>query len=186
MKRVFDILLAIFLCFPLAPLFLIISLLVKLTSQGPALHRSKRVGRNGVIFLMPKFRSMFINTPNVATHLLKDSSSHITKLGSFLRKTSLDEIPQLASVIKGEMSFVGPRPALFNQYDLISMRDQLKINNLRPGITGWAQINGRDEISIEEKIKLDAHYLKHQNIWLDIRIIVLTISKVFLSSNVKH
>lgn len=185
-KRLFDLILSfligIILFFP----FLIICLAVKLTSKGPILHLSKRIGKNNKIFLMPKFRSMRIDTPQVATHLLENPSMYLTPIGGFLRKSSLDELPQLLSVIQGHMSFVGPRPALFNQDDLKDMRTQRNVHTLTPGITGWAQINGRDELPIPVKVQFDEYYLKHQSLGLDIKIIFLTAYKVFKSEGVSH
>jgi O-antigen biosynthesis protein WbqP len=186
MKRAFDIFLG---C--LATLFLIVPMLllamgVCLTSKGPALYWSDRVGRNNVIFKMPKFRSMRMGTPAVATHLLADARSHLTPIGSFLRKSSLDELPQLWSILAGDMSFVGPRPALFNQYDLIGLRTEQGIHTLVPGLTGWAQVNGRDELPIPQKVALDAEYLKHQDLWLDVKILWLTFLNVMLRDGVSH
>jgi len=186
MKRVLDLLFAITLLAPLLPVLIIISILIKVTSRGPAIYWSKRVGINNNLFMMPKFRSMHVNAPQVATHLLSDSQKHITTIGAFLRKTSLDELPQLYSVIRGDMSFVGPRPALFNQDDLIKLRTSQGIEKLKPGITGWAQINGRDELPIPKKVDLDKYYLEHQSLALDIKILFLTAYKVFKSEGVSH
>ena len=187
MKRIFDFSLALFLSFVFLVPFILIALIVKITSKGPALHWSKRVGKGNSIFLMPKFRSMYINTPQLATHLLSEQSQNfITPIGSFLRKTSLDEIPQLISILKGDMSFVGPRPALYNQDDLVEQRTKLGVDNLVPGLTGWAQINGRDEIPIPQKVQLDKYYLDHQGFFFDIKIMVLTFFKVLLKSDVQH
>ena len=161
-------------------------MLVKLSSQGPALYWSQRVGKNGVIFDMPKFRTMKIETPQLASHLLDDPEMYYTKIGKFLRKTSLDELPQLFSVFKGDMDFVGPRPALFNQYDLIKKRDNSNVNRIRPGITGWAQVNGRDELSIDEKVKFDKEYLEKLSLCFDFYIIWLTFLKVFKRDGVSH
>ena len=164
MKRVFDLVLAalagIFLLLPV----LMVAVLVRLTSKGPALYWSDRVGRNNTIFKMPKFRSMRIGTPAVATHLLRDPDSYLTPIGSFLRKSSLDELPQLLSIIKGDMSFVGPRPALFNQHDLIELRTRSGVHKLLPGLTGWAQINGRDELPIPQKVALDVEYFQNRSL----------------------
>lgn len=165
--------------------FWIIVVLVKITSPGPAIHWSKRIGKNNQIFLMPKFRTMRIDTPQVATHLL-DGKSYLTPIGGFLRKSSLDEIPQLISVIKGDMSLVGPRPALFNQYDLMELRTKHGVHTLLPGVTGWAQINGRDELSIPEKVEFDADYLKRKSLGFDIKIIFLTALKVVLRKGISH
>jgi O-antigen biosynthesis protein WbqP len=157
--RVFEIFFAVLLILVFFPLILLMAFLVKVTSKGPALHWSKRVGINNKLFLMPKFRTMEINTPQLATHLMAKEKSYLTPIGGFLRQTSLDELPQLISIIKGDMSFIGPRPALYNQDDLIALRTKFNIHTLRPGITGWAQINGRDEISIEKKVELEKEYL---------------------------
>lgn len=165
--------------------FWIIVILVKLTSPGPAIHWSKRIGKNNQIFLMPKFRTMRIDTPQVATHLL-DGKSYLTPIGGFLRKSSLDEIPQLISVLKGDMSLVGPRPALFNQYDLMELRTKHGVHTLLPGVTGWAQINGRDELSIPEKVEYDADYLKRKSLSFDVKIIFLTALKVVLRKGISH
>lgn len=165
--------------------FWIIVLLVKITSPGPAIHWSKRVGKNNHIFLMPKFRTMQMNTPQVATHLL-NGKSYLTPIGGFLRKTSLDEIPQLISVLKGDMSLVGPRPALFNQYDLIELRTKHGVHTLLPGVTGWAQVNGRDELSISEKVKFDTDYLKKKSLSMHFKILTLTALRVVLRNNISH
>ena len=186
MKRFFDFLLALVLSISLAPLFLLIAALVGLTSKGHFLYWSDRVGVGNSIFRMPKFRTMHANVPIVATHLLNDPASFLTPFGGFFRKSSLDELPQLWSILKGDMSFVGPRPSLFNQDDLIALRECYCINQLRPGLTGWAQVNGRDEISIEDKVALDAYYLKNQSFWLDIKILWLTLIKVVCREGVSH
>ena len=162
------------------------SIAVKLTSKGPVLYWSDRVGRHNKIFQMPKFRSMLVGTPAVATHLLTNPSAVLTPIGSFLRKTSLDELPQLWSILKGDMSLVGPRPALFNQYDLISLRTEKGIDVLAPGLTGWAQINGRDEIPIEQKVAFDAEYIAKQSLFFDIKILWLTVLKVIHRDGVSH
>lgn len=186
LKRVFDLVLATI----LLPIFflpiLIVAGLVKMTSPGPILYWSDRVGLNNHIFRMPKFRSMQIGSPIVATHLLSNPDQFLTGIGGFLRKSSLDELPQLWSIFKGDMSFVGPRPALFNQDDLIGARTELGIHQIRPGITGWAQVNGRDEIAIPEKVALDHEYLLRQSFWFDIQIIGLTIMKVLSREDVSH
>lgn len=186
MKRIFDLVLAvalgIFLLLPLA----LIALSVGLTSSGPILYWSDRVGRNNTIFKMPKFRSMQSETPALATHLLDDPDVYLTTVGSFLRKSSLDELPQLWSIIKGDMSFVGPRPALFNQYDLIQLRTRAGVHKLLPGLTGWAQINGRDELSIPQKVALDIEYLKKKSFGFDVKIIILTAFAVLRRDNVAH
>lgn len=186
MKRLFDFVLAVVLAAVLALPMLIISMAVRVTSAGPALYWSERVGRGNRIFRMPKFRSMFIGTPAVATHLLRDAATHVTPVGAFLRKSSLDELPQVWSVLVGDMSFVGPRPALFNQDDLIAARAELGIEQLRPGITGWAQINGRDELAIPEKVRLDAEYLTRQSFWFDLMILWLTFWRVLARKGVSH
>lgn len=186
MKRIFDFLssavaIGIFLV-PIA----VVALLVKITSQGPVIYWSDRVGRNNRIFRMPKFRTMRVGTPAVATHLLADPRSVLTPVGSFLRKSSLDELPQLWSILCGNMSVVGPRPALFNQQDLIDLRTTCGVSQLLPGLTGWAQVNGRDELPIAEKVKLDVEYMQKQSLAFDLRIIVLTILKVVRRDGVTH
>jgi O-antigen biosynthesis protein WbqP len=186
MKRLFDLSLALFAALILAVPVLLVAALVRLTSPGPALYWSDRVGRFNTIFKMPKFRSMQVGTPAVATHLLADPNAYLTPIGSFLRKSSLDELPQLWSILAGDMSFVGPRPALFNQHDLIELRTRLGVHTLVPGLTGWAQINGRDELPIPEKVKLDAEYLQRQSLWFDIRILWLTFLKVVRRDGVTH
>jgi O-antigen biosynthesis protein WbqP len=186
MKRVFDIFLGCLAALVLFVPVLLVAMAVRLTSKGPALYWSDRVGRNNVIFKMPKFRSMRVGTPAVATHLLADARSHLTPIGSFLRKSSLDELPQLWSILAGDMSFVGPRPALFNQQDLIAMRTEQGVHTLVPGLTGWAQVNGRDELPIPEKVKLDVAYLQRQSLWFDIRILWLTFVKVLRRDGVSH
>lgn len=168
----------------LSPLFLVISILIKLESKGPIFFKQERVGKDNINFNIYKFRSMRTDTPDVATHLLSDPDIFITRIGKFIRKTSIDELPQLINVIKGEMLFVGPRPALYNQYDLIELRTDCRVDSLYPGITGWAQINGRDEVDIEEKVELDEFYLKNKNILFDIKIVMLTIIKVFKSEGI--
>ena len=186
MKRVFDIFLGCLAALILLVPVLLVAMAVRLTSKGPALYWSDRVGRNNVIFKMPKFRSMRVGTPAVATHLLADARSHLTPIGSFLRKSSLDELPQLWSILAGDMSFVGPRPALFNQHDLIALRTEQGVHILVPGLTGWAQVNGRDELPIPEKVKLDVAYLQRQSLWFDIRILWLTFVKVLRRDGVSH
>tara|TARA_B100000780_G_C20903997_1_gene359811 strand:- start:15 stop:578 length:564 start_codon:yes stop_codon:yes gene_type:complete len=185
-KRISDIFLSLVLLFILAIPILVVAITIKLESRGPAFFYSKRVGKNKNIFLMPKFRSMKINTPQVATNLLNNSKNYITKFGNFIRKTSLDEIPQLFSILKGDMTFVGPRPALFNQYDLINLREKFGLNILTPGLTGWAQVNGRDELSISQKVKIELFYKKNQSIILDIKILYLTFLKVIKMKDIKH
>ncbi len=186
MKRLFDIVLGLVLIVVFSPLMLLIAIIIKLSSKGPVLFWSKRVGRNSVLFTMPKFRTMHIDTPNVATHLLKESSSYITWIGSFLRKSSLDELPQLWSILCGKMSFIGPRPALFNQDDLISLRKQEGVDQLYPGLTGWAQINGRDELSIPEKVELDKYYLRNKSFFLDLKILFITFFIIFDKQGIAH
>jgi O-antigen biosynthesis protein WbqP len=186
MKRILDLLCSLIALMLLAPLILLVSLAVKLTSKGPVFYWSDRVGKHNKLFKMPKFRSMLVGTPAVATHLLTNPSAVLTPIGSFLRKTSLDELPQLWSILKGDMSLVGPRPALFNQYDLISLRTEQGIHVLAPGLTGWAQINGRDEIPIEQKVAFDAEYLTRQSLFFDIRILWLTVLKVIHRDGVSH
>ena len=185
-KRVFDVLLALAACLVLAVPMLLVYVAVRLTSPGPALYWSDRVGRRNKIFEMPKFRSMRVGTPTVATHLLADAKSHLTPIGSFLRKSSLDELPQLWSIVVGDMSFVGPRPALFNQYDLIALRTHHGVHKLVPGLTGWAQVNGRDELPIPDKVKLDVEYLHKQSLPFDMRILWMTFVKVLYGDGVFH
>ncbi len=185
-KRVFDFFLALLLSVIFLPLMLLVAIGVKLTSKGPIIFWSQRVGRNNQLFWMPKFRTMLIETPNVATHLLAGANSYLTPVGGFLRKSSLDELPQLWSVLVGDMSFVGPRPALYNQDDLIAMRTQKGVDALIPGITGWAQVNGRDELDLSTKVSLDAEYLKRQSAHFDLYILGLTVLKVFKSEGVSH
>ena len=186
MKRLFDLavvlIAAVFLALPI--LFVAIS--VRLTSQGPALYWSDRVGRHNRIYIMPKFRSMRIDTPAVATHLLQNPGQWLTPIGSFLRKSSLDELPQLWSILKGDMSFVGPRPALFNQDDLIALRTEKGVHELLPGLTGWAQVNGRDELPIPQKVQLDVEYLQRRSFLFDLKIIWMTALKVFARDGVSH
>ena len=185
-KRVFDVLLGLSACLVLAVPLLLVWVAVRLTSTGAALYWSNRVGRHNQIFKMPKFRSMQVGTPSVATHLLPNAASHLTPIGSFLRMSSLDELPQLWSIVVGDMSFVGPRPALFNQHDLIALRTQHGVHKLVPGLTGWAQVNGRDELPIPDKVKLDAEYAHLQSLLFDIRIIWLTLLKVLHRDGVSH
>lgn len=186
MKRVFDVLLVLVASVVLLLPIAVVALLVRLTSPGPALYWSDRLGRNNVIFKMPKFRSMRVGTPAVATHLLADPASHLTPIGSFLRKSSLDELPQLWSILVGDMSFVGPRPALFNQQDLIDLRTQHGVDSLLPGLTGWAQVNGRDELPIPQKVALDVEYLQRRSLVFDVRILWLTFVKVLRRDGVSH
>jgi O-antigen biosynthesis protein WbqP len=186
MKRIFDVLLVLLsICFLSIPLF-IVATAVRLTSFGPILYWSDRVGKNNQIFKMPKFRSMRVGTPTVATDKLANPASYLTPIGSFLRKSSLDELPQLWSILVGDMSFVGPRPALYNQNDLIALRTEHGVEKLIPGLTGWAQVNGRDELPLVKKVKLDVSYLNQQSFWLDIRILWMTFVKVIHRENVTH
>lgn len=186
MKRMLDLLLGVVVGILLLVPLVIVATAVRLTSKGPALYWSDRVGRNNIIFKMPKFRSMRVGTPAVATHLLANPKTHLTPIGSFLRKSSLDELPQLWSILVGDMSFVGPRPALFNQHDLIELRTQKNVHTLVPGLTGWAQVNGRDELPIPQKVALDAEYLQRQGFWFDIKILWLTFLKVVQRDGVSH
>jgi len=186
MKTVFDKFFSLFLILLLFFPILLISIAVKLSSDGPVIHWSDRIGQNNINFKMPKFRSMIMVTPDVPTHLLNNPEIYLTKFGKFLRISSLDEIPQLYSILKGDMSFVGPRPALFSQNDLINKRIENGIDKLKPGITGWAQINGRDELSISEKVSLDFEYLKRQSFLFDMKILWLTLVKVLKHENVLH
>ena len=186
MKRIFDLLLGVAILALLVAPMLLISIAVRFSSKGPALYWSDRVGKNNKIFKMPKFRSMLIGTPAVATHLLDNPDSYLSPIGGFLRRSSLDELPQLFSVLKGDMSFVGPRPALFNQDDLISLRTEEGVEKLLPGITGWAQVNGRDELSIPDKVALDTEYLNNQSFWLDMKILWMTLLRVIKSDGVHH
>jgi O-antigen biosynthesis protein WbqP len=186
MKLFFDVffgyILLVFLIVPMT----FVAVVVRLTSKGPVFYWSNRVGKDNRIFKMPKFRSMLIDTPAVATHLLDNPDTYLSPIGGFLRSTSLDELPQLFSVLKGDMSFVGPRPALFNQDDLIALRREKGIDKLLPGITGWAQVNGRDELSIPDKVALDVEYLNHQSFWFDVKILWMTFLKVVKRDGVSH
>jgi len=186
MKRLFDLCMASVLLFVLFIPLLLIAICVRITSSGPALYWSDRVGRNNEIFRMPKFRSMKIETKPIPTHLMSNPENYLTLIGGFLRKSSLDELPQLFSVLRGDLSFVGPRPALFNQQDLIELRTERGIDKLIPGITGWAQVNGRDELSIPDKVKYDEEYLKRHTFLFDLRILWLTLLGVFFSRGVSH
>jgi len=186
MKRLFDISCSLSALVLLSLPMLIIAILAKLTSPGPILYWSDRVGVDNKIFKMPKFRTMRIDTPAVATHLLKDPDAYLTPIGHFIRKTSLDELPQLWSVLKGDMSFVGPRPALFNQDDLIALRTERGVHQLIPGITGWAQINGRDDVPIPVKVEYDEYYLKNQSFFFDLKILWNTFFKVIKKEGVAH
>lgn len=186
MKRLFDVCVALIASVLLLLPVVVIGLAVRLTSPGPVLYWSDRVGRQNRIFQMPKFRSMRVDAPAVATHLLADPAAYVTPIGSLLRKTSLDELPQLWSILKGDMSFVGPRPALFNQDDLIALRTKQGVQELVPGLTGWAQVNGRDELPIPEKVKLDVEYLRRQSLWFDLWILWLTFIQVLRREGVSH
>jgi len=186
MKRLFDLIMTVVVIVILLLPIMIVSFLVRLTSKGPALYWSDRVGVNNVIFKMPKFRSMKVDTPAVATHLLADPKSVLTPIGDFLRKSSLDELPQLWCILKGDMSFVGPRPALFNQDDLIELRTEKGVEKLVPGLTGWAQVNGRDELPIPQKVELDVEYLNRQSFEFDLYIVWLTFIKVIRKDGVSH
>lgn len=185
-KRVFDLLMGVLAFAILSIPILMVATLVRFTSKGPVLYWSDRVGRNNKIFKMPKFRSMQVGTPAVATHLLGNPDVYLTPIGSFLRRSSLDELPQLWSILKGDMSFVGPRPALFNQLDLMELRSRAGVHLLTPGLTGWAQINGRDELPIPQKVALDIEYLNRQSLIFDIKIILMTVLKVLRRDNVTH
>jgi O-antigen biosynthesis protein WbqP len=185
-KRVFDILLSLILMILFLPVFILLFLACKLTDRGPFLYWSQRVGRHSTLFRMPKIRTMRIDTPQVATHLLADGKSYLTPLGEFLRKSSLDELPQLISILNGDMSFVGPRPALFNQDDLMDMRRAAGVDSLIPGLTGWAQINGRDELSLTEKVRLESQYLNQRSFVFDIKILFLTVVKVVARESISH
>ncbi len=186
MKRLFDLVLAALAGVVFLIPLVVVAIAVRMTSKGPALYWSDRVGRNNLIFKMPKFRSMRLDTPALATHLLPDPDSYLTPIGSFLRKSSLDELPQLWSILTGDMSFVGPRPALFNQHDLVAQRTSVGVHGLLPGLTGWAQINGRDELPIPQKVALDLEYLQQRSLLFDIKIIIWTALKVIRRDNVTH
>lgn len=186
MKRLFDLAMSIFITTLFALPIVIVALAVRLTSPGPALYWSERVGCHNRIFKMPKFRSMRIDTPAVATHLLDNPEQWLTPIGSFLRKFSLDELPQLWSIFKGDMSFVGPRPALYNQEDLIALRTKGGVHVLVPGLTGWAQVNGRDELALEKKVALDMEYLQQRTFLLDLKILWMTMLKVIVKDGVSH
>jgi O-antigen biosynthesis protein WbqP len=185
-KRLFDLAFAAVACLLFSLPILLVALVVKLTSPGPVLYWSDRIGRGNRVFRMPKFRSMRMDTPAVATHLLTNPATYLTPIGSFLRQSSLDELPQLWSILKGDMSFVGPRPALFNQDDLITLRTQCEVHELVPGLTGWAQVNGRDELPIPEKVRLDMEYMQNKSFLLDMRILWMTFIKVLRRDGVAH
>ena len=186
MKRIFDLLLGIVILVLLVIPILVISIAVRISSKGSVLYWSRRIGRNNEIFNMPKFRTMLITTPEIATHLLNTPNSYLSPIGTFLRRFSLDEFPQLFSVVKGDMSFIGPRPALHNQDDLIALRTQQGVDKLLPGITGWAQVNGRDELSISDKVAFDVEYLNRQSFWFDMKILRMTLLKVLNRDGVSH
>lgn len=184
MKRIFDILSSLIAIILFSPILLTLAIIVKCTSQGPVLFKQRRIGKDNVEFMIYKFRTMRIDTPNVATHLLKNPEQYITPIGKFMRKTSLDELPQLFNILKGEMSVVGPRPALYNQYDLIEMRTNASVHTVRPGLTGLAQISGRDELENEQKVYFDQQYVQKQSFFFDLKLIFLTVVKVFKSEGV--
>ena len=186
LKQVFDLFFGVLLLLSLVIIMLFIAIAIQRTSKGPVLYWSDRVGKNNKIFKMPKFRSMLTDTPAVATHLLDNPDTYLSPIGGFLRRTSLDELPQLFSVLKGDMSFVGPRPALFNQEDLIALRKEKGVDRLLPGITGWAQVNGRDDLSIPDKVALDVEYLNRQSFWFDVKILWMTFLKVIKRDGVSH
>ena len=186
MIKLYELIMCSIILFILFLPMLIIAFLIKIDSKGPIIHYSKRIGKNKSEFFMPKFRTMYLDTPQLATHLLKNPNDHVTKIGKYLRKYSLDELPQIFSIFRGDMTFIGPRPALFNQKDLITKRDKLNINSLKPGITGLAQVNGRDKLSIDEKVSIELKYLNNKNLFLNISIIFKTIKKIFYNSEVRH
>ena len=186
MKRFLDLIFVVIAITILSVPFFFICLAIRLTSEGPSIYWSDRVGRDNIIFRMPKFRSMRVGTPAMATHLLKDPELYLTPIGSFLRKSSLDELPQLWSILRGDMSFVGPRPAFFNQDDLIKLRTDNGVNKLLPGITGWAQVNGRDDLSISEKVELDVEYMNRQSFWFDMKILWMTFLNVIKRYGISH
>ena len=186
MKRRFDLFLSCILLILLAIPMLLIVIAIRLTSKGPSLYWSDRIGKNNVIFQMAKFRSMRVETPSMATHLMTEPDAFLTPIGGFLRRNSFDELPQIISILKGDMSFVGPRPALYNQDDLILLRTEKGLNQLLPGLTGWAQVNGRDELSIPEKVKLDVEYMHKKSFWFDLKILWITFLKVINSQGISH
>jgi O-antigen biosynthesis protein WbqP len=186
MKRFFDLILALIILIPVLIVMLFIAIAILITSKGALLYWSDRVGINNTIFKMPKFRSMIDTTPAVATHLLVNPETYLSPVGGFLRKTSLDELPQLYSIIKGDMSFVGPRPALFNQDDLVALRSKNSLDKILPGLTGWAQINGRDELTIFEKVELEVEYLERKSFWFDLKILWITFLKVLNMQSISH
>ncbi|MDB8542319.1 sugar transferase [Turicibacter sanguinis] len=184
MKRIFDLISSFTIIILLSPILLLLVVIIKCTSKGPVLFKQRRMGLNNQEFMIYKFRTMRIDTPNVATHLLKNPEQYITPIGKFMRKTSLDELPQLFNILKGEMSVVGPRPALYNQYDLIEMRTKVNVHTVRPGLTGLAQVSGRDELELEKKVYFDKKYLEKQSFFYDLKLIFLTFFKVFKSEGV--
>lgn len=186
MKRIFDFIMSLLAIICLSPIIIILSLIIKFTSEGPILFKQRRIGKDNKEFNIYKFRTMRVDTPNVATHLLENPEQYITAIGKFMRKTSLDELPQLFNILKGEMSIVGPRPALYNQLDLRDMRTEVGVHKLVPGLTGWAQINGRDEIPLDLKVALDKEYLDRRNFLIDIKIILLTVIKVLRGDGVQE
>jgi len=185
-KRLFDIFISILLLIPIIPIGIIIIFLIKITSDGPSIFWSDRIGKNNIVFKMPKFRSMKINTKQTASNLLKNPNEHITLIGHFIRKTSLDELPQIYSILKGQMSLVGPRPALYNQKDLINLRNKNNIDKMVPGLTGWAQVNGRDALSIKKKVEYEKYYMENQSFFFDLKIIILTILVVIKRKGLIH
>jgi len=185
-KRIFDLVVVVLLLALLVIPMLLIAGVVRVTSKGPALYWSDRVGQGNMIFKMPKFRTMRLDTPAVATHLMSDPEAFLSPIGGFLRSTSIDEFPQLFSIFKGDMSFVGPRPALFNQDDLVGLRTEKGVNQLIPGLTGWAQVNGRDDLPIPEKVALDVEYMEQQSFWFDLKILWMTFLKVVRRVGVSH
>ncbi len=186
MKRIFDITIAFLVTLFLLVIILIVAFAIKITSRGPILYWSDRIGKNNIIFKMPKFRTMRVDTPALPTHLMTNAAQYLTPIGPFLRKTSLDEIPQLWSILKGDMSFVGPRPALFNQDDLVALRTQLGVHTLVPGLTGWAQINGRDSLPISEKVRWDNEYAEKRSFLFDLYIFIRTFQKILFEKDVSH
>ena len=186
MKRIVDLVVSLSALIMLVAPIVMVAILVKLTSKGSVLYWSDRVGRKNNIFRMPKFRTMRLDTPEMATHLMKTPVTYLSPIGRFLRRSSLDELPQLWSILKGDMSFVGPRPSLFNQDDLIALRTERGVDRLMPGLTGWAQVNGRDDLSIMEKVALDVEYLERQSFWFDMKVLWLTVKKVVRRDGVSH
>ena len=186
MQRLFDIIFSLIFVIILFIPLMAVGLIIRIDSKGKSIHWSKRIGKNSEIFYMPKFRTMFIDTPNIATHLMNNPENHITRIGSFLRKNSIDEIPQVISILVGDLSFIGPRPALFNQYDLIALRKKYGIDKIKPGLTGWAQVNGRDSVTIEEKVELEKEYIEKKNILFDLYILILTIKTLINKNSIKH